>query len=54
VRNICEKKVSDESYPLDKALMRFLIIEDEKRMALLRKKALEEENHSVVTAFAGE
>jgi DNA-binding response OmpR family regulator len=34
--------------------MRFLVIEDEKRMALLLKKALEEKNHSVVTAFAGE
>jgi len=31
--------------------MRFLIIEDEKRMALLLKKALEEKNHSVVIAF---
>jgi DNA-binding response OmpR family regulator len=34
--------------------MRFLIIEDEKRMALLLKKALEEKNHSVVLVFAGD
>lgn len=34
--------------------MRFLIIEDEKRMALLLKKALEEKNHSVTVAFAGD
>lgn len=33
--------------------MRALIIEDEKRMALLLKKALEEKNHSAVTAFTG-
>ena len=34
--------------------MRFLIIEDEKRMALLLKKALEERNHSVTVVFAGD
>jgi DNA-binding response OmpR family regulator len=34
--------------------MRVLIIEDEKRMALLLKKALEEKNHSAVTAFNGQ
>ncbi|HEY1946035.1 MAG TPA: response regulator transcription factor [Bryobacteraceae bacterium] len=34
--------------------LRFLIIEDEKRMALLLKKALEEKNHSVIVAFAGD
>jgi len=34
--------------------MRVLIVEDEKRMALLLKKALEEKNHSAVTAFAGQ
>jgi len=33
--------------------VRVLIIEDEKRMALLLKKALEEKNHSAVTAFTG-
>jgi DNA-binding response OmpR family regulator len=33
--------------------VRALIIEDEKRMALLLKKALEEKNHSAVTAFTG-
>lgn len=33
--------------------MRVLIIEDEKRMALLLKKALEEKNHLAVTAFTG-
>src|ERR1700752_2912380 len=33
--------------------MRVLIIEDEKRMALLLKKALEEKNHSASTAFTG-
>jgi two-component system response regulator MprA len=33
--------------------VRVLIIEDEKRMALLLKKALEEKNHSALTAFTG-
>jgi CheY-like chemotaxis protein len=33
--------------------MRVLIIEDEKGMAELLKKGLEEENHRVALAFAG-
>ncbi len=33
--------------------MRVLIVEDEKRMAVLLKKGLEEENHSVYLAFDG-
>jgi DNA-binding response OmpR family regulator len=33
--------------------LRVLIVEDEKRMALLLKKALEEKNHLAVTAFTG-
>jgi DNA-binding response OmpR family regulator len=33
--------------------VRVLMIEDEKRMALLLQKALQEKNHSAVTAFTG-
>ena len=49
------QKLSGASKPREaRAAMRILIVEDEKKLAGLLKKGLEEENHSVTLAYDGQ